>query len=118
MAFSPGCYSGFQPLYHNIILWCTDPLLGKYLETNNETTAIAMQLPGKHASTTIVLLSETVFRTWSVQRGYKEDSWSELSAESQPVKRRLGGWCEMATSLGVSFQLRDEFCMGSYEDRT
>jgi hypothetical protein len=24
----------------------------------------------------------------------------------------------MATSLGVSFQLRDEFCMGSYEDRT
>jgi hypothetical protein len=22
--------------------------------------------------------------------------------ESQPVKRRLGGWCEMAVSLGVS----------------
>jgi hypothetical protein len=37
--------------------------------------------------------------------------------ESQPVKRRLGGWCEMAASLGVS-QLRVEFCMGGCEDRT
>jgi hypothetical protein len=71
-----------------------------------------MQWRGKHASTTIELLSEMVFCTWPVQRGYKEDSWSELSAESQAVKGRLGGWCEMATSLGVSCPLRDEFCMG------
>jgi hypothetical protein len=26
-----------------IILWCTDPLLGKNLETDNETTVVAMQ---------------------------------------------------------------------------
>jgi hypothetical protein len=26
----------------------------------------------------------------------------QLSVESRPVKRRLGGWCEMATSLGFS----------------
>jgi hypothetical protein len=35
------------------ILWRIEPLLGKDLETNNETTAVAMQ----HASTTIELLS-------------------------------------------------------------
>jgi hypothetical protein len=67
---------------------------------------------------------------WSVPRCYKQDSlkqrvscrwelsavqlskvtWSswlvsesvQLSAGSQPVERRLGGWCEMATSLGPS----------------
>jgi hypothetical protein len=37
-----------------------DPLLGKDLETNNETTAIAMQGHSKHASTTMKLLLETV----------------------------------------------------------
>jgi negative regulator of sigma E activity len=26
---------------------------------------------------------------------------SQLSVESHPVKRRLGGWCEMVASLGV-----------------
>jgi hypothetical protein len=26
----------------------------------------------------------------------------QLSAESQPAKRRLGGWCEMAVSLGLT----------------
>jgi hypothetical protein len=108
--FSWICYSSFQPSYHNIILWHIDPLLGKDLETNNETTATAMQRCSKHASTTIELLSEMVFCTWFIHRGYKEDSWSELSVESQPVKRRLGGWCEIATSLGFSCQLRDEFC--------
>jgi hypothetical protein len=25
--------------------------------------------------------------------------------ESQPVKRRLGGWCEMAANLEVSYEL-------------
>jgi hypothetical protein len=35
----------------------------------------------------------------------KEDNWSnpvQLSVESQPVKRTLGSWCEMATTLGPS----------------
>jgi hypothetical protein len=39
-----------------------DPLLEKYLETNNETTAVAIQQRGRHASTAIELLLETVLR--------------------------------------------------------
>jgi hypothetical protein len=42
------------------ILWRIDPLLGKSLETNNETTAVAMQRRCKHTSTTVELLLETV----------------------------------------------------------
>jgi hypothetical protein len=34
------------------ILWRIEPLLGKELETNNETTVVAMQQRGKQASTT------------------------------------------------------------------
>jgi hypothetical protein len=52
------------------------PLLGKDLETN-ETRAVAIERRGKHASTTIELLLETVFSTRSVQRGYKEDNWGD-----------------------------------------
>jgi hypothetical protein len=55
-------------------IWRIDPFLGKDLETK-ETTAVAMQRCGKHASTTTELLLETVFSTRSVQRGYKEDNW-------------------------------------------
>jgi hypothetical protein len=59
-----------------------DPLLGKDLETD-ETTAIALQRRGKHASTTIELLLETVFSTQSVQMGYREDNWGDpVSLES------------------------------------
>jgi hypothetical protein len=47
------------------VLWRVDPLLGKDLETD-ETTVVAMQRRGKHASTTIELLLETVFSTRSV----------------------------------------------------
>jgi hypothetical protein len=49
------------------ILSCIKLLKGKDLEINNETTAVAMQRHGKHASTTIELLLETVFPTRSVQ---------------------------------------------------
>jgi hypothetical protein len=75
-----------------IVLWRIDPLLGKGLETNKETTAVAMQRHGKHTSTTIKLLLETVlcnpligscdsstttmetgaFSMWSVPRRYLE----------------------------------------------
>jgi hypothetical protein len=48
------------PFPLSYILWCIDPLLGIDLETNNETTAVAMQWHSKHASTTIELLLETV----------------------------------------------------------
>lgn len=40
-----------------------DPLEDKDIERNNETTAVATQRRGKHASTTIVLLLEIVFST-------------------------------------------------------
>jgi hypothetical protein len=52
-------------------------LLGKDLETNNETTAVAMQRRGKHASATIELQLETVFYMWSVPRSYLEDNWAD-----------------------------------------
>jgi hypothetical protein len=44
-----------------MILWPTDPLLGKDLETNNEMTAVAMPRRGKHASTKIVTVGNGVF---------------------------------------------------------
>jgi hypothetical protein len=43
------------------LLWHIDPLLGKDLETKNEETSFATQRRGKHASTTMDLLLETVF---------------------------------------------------------
>jgi hypothetical protein len=87
----------FGPSALILILWHIDPLLGKDLETNNETTAVAIQRRGKHASTTIVLLLETelcnpllsscnnctttmetgVFSSWSVPRSYVEDNWGD-----------------------------------------
>jgi hypothetical protein len=79
-----------------IVLWRIDPLLGKDLGTD-EITAVAMQQRGKHASTTIRLLLETVlckpllgscnswtttmetwvFPMWSLPRSYLEDNWSD-----------------------------------------
>jgi hypothetical protein len=56
------------------ILWHIDQLLGKDLETNNKTTAVAMQHCGKRTYITIELLLEMVFSTRSMQRGYKEYS--------------------------------------------
>jgi hypothetical protein len=63
-------------------------------------------LAATNTNTTIELPFETVFSTRSVQSGYKEDNWSDpvscqCSEGSQLVKRRLGGWCEMAANLAV-----------------
>jgi hypothetical protein len=72
-------------------------LLGKDLETNNETTSVAMQRRGKHAPTTIELLLETelcntllgncnswtttmekgMFSAWSLPKSYLEDNWGD-----------------------------------------
>jgi hypothetical protein len=51
-----------------LLLWRIDSLLGKHLETENETTAIAMQQRGVHASAKIELLVETMFSMLSVPR--------------------------------------------------
>jgi hypothetical protein len=56
------------------IMCCIDQLLGKDLETSSKTTVVAMQQHGKHTSTTIALLLETVFSAWYMQSGYKEDN--------------------------------------------
>jgi hypothetical protein len=55
---------------------------------------------------------------WSLPRSYLEDNLGD-SVASHPVKRRLGGWCEMAVSLGVvvSCQLGVDFCTGGCEVR-
>jgi hypothetical protein len=52
-------------------LFCIDLLLGKDLETNNGTTAIAMQWRGKHTSVTTDLLLKMGFSTQSVERAFK-----------------------------------------------
>jgi hypothetical protein len=43
-----------------------------------------------------------VFSMWPVPRSYLRTTGATLPAESQPVKRRQGGRCEMTASLGVS----------------
>jgi hypothetical protein len=58
-------------------MWHIDPLICKDLERNNETKAVAMQWRGKHASTIIELMLETVFSMWSVLRSYLEDNWGD-----------------------------------------
>jgi hypothetical protein len=86
--------------------------------------AVSRQRLGKHvpAATdtraTIEILLERMFCTRFVPSSYKNDKFgnqvssiqefvkksmtAKLSIKSQPVKRRLGGWSEMAVSLGVS----------------
>jgi hypothetical protein len=77
------------------------PLLGKDLETNNETAAVAMQRRCKHASTTIELL---LFSTRSVQRGYKENNWGDpggcqLRVESPAMSGRLYVCCNYSETV-------------------
>jgi hypothetical protein len=72
----PWCALGLSVSgFPRFILWRKDQLLGRDLETHNETTAVAMQTGGKHASTTIELLLETVFSPRSMPSVYKEDNW-------------------------------------------
>jgi hypothetical protein len=76
-------------------------------QQNNEITQPALKhLICKQASTTLVLLLKEVFSVRSVQSSYKWDNWvnpvSVCSVDSRAVKTRLGGWCEMAASLGPS----------------
>jgi hypothetical protein len=56
-----------------IILWRTEHLIGEDLETNNETTAVAMLWRDKHTSTTIELRLEMMFSNQFLQMDYKED---------------------------------------------
>jgi hypothetical protein len=78
-----------------MLLWGIDPLPGKDLERNNETTTVAMQRRCKHASTTTNLRLEKVFSSRSVQSGYKENNWGDP----------------------MNCQLKVEFCTGGCEGR-
>jgi hypothetical protein len=59
-----------------LILWRIDIPISKGIETN-ETTAVAMQRRGKHASTTIELLLETVLSAQAAPRSYLGDNWND-----------------------------------------
>jgi hypothetical protein len=78
-----------------LILWHIDPLLGNERETNNETTAIAMQqlrkcptvlehLLSSGPSATMVIMLEAVFYICSAQRIYH-------STDSVEVALRVAG---------------------------
>jgi hypothetical protein len=73
---SKACYKDtftfFTFNHRDYLLWRIDPLVGKDLETDNDTTAASMQRRGKYASVTMEFLLEKVFSNPSVQRGYKE----------------------------------------------
>jgi hypothetical protein len=97
-------------IHHNIVAY--RPVARQRLR-NNATAAVTIQLRGKHACTTIELLLETVFCTRSMQRSYLEDS-CQLTEWVVSCKSA----CEVAASLGVSCQLRVEFCTRGCEDRT
>jgi hypothetical protein len=89
----------WQSKLMKIILLRIDTLLGKDLETNNETTAVAMQRSRKHASTTVELLLETVLFAWFVPRSYFEDNCGDtvscqLSVESWDCEDRT--WAQEA----------------------
>jgi hypothetical protein len=60
-----------------------------------------MQWRGKHVSTSIELLLNSVISTRSVQRFYKENNWATQLAERQSAKGRQGGLCEMAASQTI-----------------
>jgi hypothetical protein len=53
--------------------------------------------PAKMQELSEVQLSEVTCSSWLVSERV------QLSVESQPVKRRIGGWCEMTASLGPSY---------------
>jgi hypothetical protein len=72
-------------------LWLIDLLPDKDLETNNETTAVAMQRNAKHASKTMQLLLEMMFSTGSVPISYLEENWGD------PFRRRVEAGSKTST---------------------
>jgi hypothetical protein len=59
-------------------LWHIDPLLGKDLETNNETTAVAMQQRGKHAYNNRVAVGNGVMQPVSRHLHYNNENGGVL----------------------------------------
>jgi cytochrome bd-type quinol oxidase subunit 1 len=84
-------------------------LTGKDLQHSKHTSTIivvavgnnVMQLFLSSCNSWITTMDTGVFSMWSMKRSYLEDNCSNPLVESQPVKRRLGDWCEMAASLEV-----------------
>jgi hypothetical protein len=66
--------------------------------------AVATQRSGNHISTATTpdtIIYELCFLRGPCREVMNETRFRVLLIESQSVKRRLGGWCEMAASLGV-----------------
>jgi hypothetical protein len=94
----------------------TRPLIGKrFVTCNTEVNGKRRFLRGPcHSYATKELLGE-VFPVWSVPRLYNEQLRLPESLEMEV--RRVGGWCEMAASLGVSHleqQVTCETVAGQY----
>jgi ferredoxin-like protein FixX len=84
-------------------LWHVDPLLGNDSETNNETKAVAMQqIINKQQ---LNYNEERCFMCGPCRDVISETGWV-LQSVSQYMKGRLGGWFEMAASLGVEAMSR------------
>jgi hypothetical protein len=89
-----------------MILWHIDLFLGNDCETYKKKTATARQhilnkqwLNYNNKGT----VGNGVFYSVRAKWGYITRTPAELQLiESHSVKRRLGGWCEMAASLGAS----------------
>jgi hypothetical protein len=75
-----------------IILWHVDSLIGNDREIGSYTTG---------AHTTMEKLLEAVFSMRLLPRLYDEEQL-RLQQNLGPVVRRVGVWCEMATSPGLS----------------
>jgi hypothetical protein len=91
------------------------PLLGNalYIHARNNITKVMQHISnqriGKHVSTTIGRLLKVMFSAGSAPGLYNEDlrpaegiERVQCSAESRAEKKQLGGWFEMAVSLGAS----------------
>jgi hypothetical protein len=97
-------------LHYTRILWHVDPLLGNDCEISSHKTAIAKQWlckqrpllgSARNRRTTIEELLEAVLSMRFVP-GLYNDCQLPLEECLETAMRRIGGWCEMAVSLGVS----------------
>jgi hypothetical protein len=104
-------------------LWRIHPFLGNYCETGNKITTIAsqqilnkQQLNYNNRGTAV----NGVFYSVRAKGLYNENTslGGQLSVWRQKVKRILGGWCEMATSLVVSQLKHWGNCEGVCDEKT
>jgi hypothetical protein len=78
-----------------------------------ETTFVSRQRLCKHIPTAmdthakIEVLLETVFSTWSVQRGYKDDNWGNQVSSVWKSVRKRDSWKGAAVQRGFKYGKRE-----------